>query len=191
MALTNGYNVLTFISLLILLLFPVSSATKPTTTATPTTITTPPVIPCTVGNDTPCPPGSTCTPTTYSTPGVPWSGQCISAPVTTTICTVGQDYDGSCPTGSTCTPTMTCTSGIPCGGACIGTAPPDPPSTTSTTTRGRPCTIGYHPDPRCGPRSTCYPTIPCWPTIPCRGTCTPKTWSHKPTSTSTCHDGSY
>ncbi|KAK9241834.1 hypothetical protein V1506DRAFT_549456 [Lipomyces tetrasporus] len=87
--------------------------------------TLPPVIPCTIGNDTPCGSASTCTPTMVCPPTpTDCVGQCIATapptgqpPLPSIPCIVGGN---PCPEGSFCTQTMVC------GGLCIPTPAPSP-----------------------------------------------------------------
>ena len=103
--------------------------------------TFPPVIPCTVGNNGPCPTGSVCTASEYCTttiiPTPPCGGQCVrtsfappsNASLPTTPCEVG--IPTACASNAFCTPT------VACEGACVGTVVPPPqptPTPTQTTT---------------------------------------------------------
>ncbi|KAK3390122.1 hypothetical protein B0H63DRAFT_557140 [Podospora didyma] len=126
-------------------------------------------IPCTMGNNAPCPTSWFCTPTEYCpTPtATPCHGVCFYvSPLPPVIpCTVGND--APCPTGSTCTPTMVSTPSVPWGGQCIstpaGTTPP-PVSSTSTI-----CTVGNNAP--CSTGSVCTPTMACTSGTPCGGAC--------------------
>ena len=131
--------------------------TKPTTTQPPLY-----TIPCTIGNNAPCPTSWFCTQTETCHPHTPCHGVCFTTPPLPPVipCTVGNN--APCPSGSTCTPTMVSTPSVPWGGQCISA--PTPTSIPTTV-----CTVGNNSP--CGVGSTCTPTMTCTTGLPCGGAC--------------------
>lgn len=157
LCLAEGLSAMHRLVLLTLVWLPAGLCHAKTTTQPPPKYT----IPCTMGNNAPCPTSWVCTPTQTCHTGTPCGGLCIGPPPTDVPCIVG-DTKTPCPTGSTCTPTTFSTPGVPWSGECISTQPTPPSQTKCIVGNSGICGVGSV----CTQTSTCFGACIALPTLP-------------------------